>query len=105
MSGIEAVIENLSVLFDTIGELRTAIAGQITQARHEQLATLREHIRPGDGPNIVWLPLALAKNHRRHLGRGYARLTQILGRDQRADKPATRSRGARAEPQHRSGGK
>lgn len=105
MSGIEATIENLSALVDTLGELRAAIGGQIREARQEQLATLREHTCPGDGPNIVRLPLALAINHQRFLGEGFAEISGIFGRSRIRKKPVAGNGNATSESQRRSPGR
>lgn len=83
MSGIETVIGNLTTAVDKMGKLRTAIDDQGRNAWQEQVDTFRDHARRGEGPNILFLPLALARNNRRQVKDGIGELRDILGRDRK----------------------
>ena len=78
MSGIESFIGNVSRLVDTLTLLRTTAAEQRREAWREQVDTVKEHTRTGEGPGLASLPLALAKNHRRHWQEGFSNLRKAL---------------------------
>jgi hemerythrin-like domain-containing protein len=80
MSGIESLIENLTGAVDTASKLRTAAQEQRREAWQEQLNTIKDHARAGESPNILLLPLALARIHRRQVKEGVQELREILGR-------------------------
>jgi len=84
MSGIESTIEKLSGLVDTLENLNTAISRQRRQAWREQFDTIKTHARFGETPNITLLPVALIRNHRRHLADGIAEIREILSNDTHA---------------------
>ena len=78
LSAIQATIEKLSSAVDTAGRLKTVIEQQGRQSWREQQETIEAHTKPGHGPNIALLPLALLKGHRRHWREGIAEIRRVL---------------------------
>lgn len=85
MSGIESVIENVTVFVETLGRLRAAVDGQGRGAWQEQVAAIKQHTQWREGPSFLFLPLALARNHHRQVKEGVGEIRQILQRHGRAD--------------------
>jgi hemerythrin-like domain-containing protein len=77
-SAIESTIGKLSEAVDTAESLKTAVKRQSRQCWREQRDTIREHTQVGAGPNLVFLPLALMKNHGRQWREGIAEIRLIL---------------------------
>jgi len=79
MSGIESAIKRLSGLVDTVEKMKTTAKRQRKENLREQLDTVKTHVRFNKGPNIVFLPGALVRNHLRHLDQGFGEMREILG--------------------------
>jgi hemerythrin-like domain-containing protein len=79
MSGIESLIERLSGLVDTLEKIKTTARRQGKENWREQVDTVKAHARFNDGPNIVFLPGALVRNHLRHLNDGFGEMREMLG--------------------------
>lgn len=77
-SAIQSTIGKLSDAVDTAGRLKSVIEEHGRQSWREQKATIKDHAQFGDGPNIVFLPLALMKEHSRHLRESIAGIRQVL---------------------------
>jgi hypothetical protein len=102
LSGIESVIKNLSTLVATAGELRSAADRHTREAWREQLDSVRIHSRPGKGPSMLSLPLALFNNHRRRLRDSFSEMREILGGARKDQITATRDAdGAKPRPRRR----
>jgi len=85
ISGIESAIENLTATAETLDRVRAAIDHSSRRALQEQLETIKAHTPFREGPNFLFLPLALASNHGRQVKAGFKELRQILGRQAKTD--------------------
>lgn len=81
MSGIQALIENLTEVVDRASRLRESVSEQHRDAWREQLDTVREHLRIGEEPGAIHLPRALIDNYRRHWRQGFDEVWAILSND------------------------
>ncbi len=77
-SAIQDTIEKLSSVVDAAARVKALVKSQSRQSWRDQKATIRDHTRFGDGPNIAFLPFALMKEQGRHWKEGIAGLRQIL---------------------------
>jgi len=78
MSAVEALIARLSGWVDTLEQVKTTANRRGSENWREQVDTVKAHARFNDGPNIVYLPGALTKNHLRHLNEGFGEMREIL---------------------------
>jgi hemerythrin-like domain-containing protein len=79
MSAIESFIQHLSVLIDTLEQAKNSVNRRNRENWREQVDTAKAHARFNEGPNILFLPAALARNHLRHLNEGFREMRGILG--------------------------
>jgi hemerythrin-like domain-containing protein/prefoldin subunit 5 len=91
-SAIESTIEKLSGVVDTVENLKTAVERQGRECWREQKDTIRDHAQAGEGPKLVFLPLALIKNHGRQWRDGIAEIRDILRGSGSEDANSSRKR-------------
>jgi len=84
LHAIETGIEKLSSAVDTFGQLKESTADMARNSMREQLDTVKEHSRFREEPNVLKLPVALFRIHRRHWQEGLEKIRQILnhGKDE-----------------------
>ncbi|MGI9284169.1 MAG: hemerythrin domain-containing protein [Pseudomonadales bacterium] len=79
-STIESMIETLSQCADTLVELKNTMNAWSSGSLEEQFDTVKAHTACNNGPDLVFLPLALLKNYRRHMQEGFGEIKGVLAR-------------------------
>lgn len=88
-SAMESGIGKLSEQIDALGQLRTTVKTLTKKSWREQRATIRAHTNFNWEPNIMLLPIALLRNHGRHLQQGLKEIKEVL--EQRKEKHEKKS--------------
>ncbi|MEH6581026.1 MAG: hemerythrin domain-containing protein [Halioglobus sp.] len=82
-SAIESAIGKLSGLIDTLEQLREAVGTLGRDSWQEQRETVKAHASFTGEPGLALLPMALLRNHGRHLQQSITQIREILDSDRR----------------------
>jgi hemerythrin-like domain-containing protein len=75
---IKSGVEHVEEIVGTVGDLGLVVGKLVRDGFEEQLETVKQHIRPGDGPSVVSLPWAMIKNYGRQITRGVREVREAL---------------------------